>query len=111
MTSHEKNCIPCRGGMAPLTPEEASALARNVPNWEVGDGASRLVREFQFDTYAQALTFVNAVSAVAEKEGHHPDIHFGWGYVTVTFYTHKINGLHENDFIMAAKVDSLLTNE
>lgn len=105
MDLHEKACTPCRGGVPPLTGEEAATSKANLPQWELREEATRLVRQFRFKTYADALAFVNAISAVAETEGHHPDICFGWGYATVTLWTHKIKGLHENDFIMAAKFD------
>lgn len=105
MELHEKACTPCRGGVPPLSGEEAEALRSKVPDWELTESATRLVRQFRFKTYAQALAFVNAISALAEAGGHHPDICFGWGYATVTLWTHKIMGLHENDFIMAAKFD------
>lgn len=107
MEFHERSCTPCRGGVPPLTPGEAADVALRAPAWELREGASRLVREFRFKNYAEALGFVNAVSVVAEAEGHHPDISFGWGYATVTLYTHAIRGLHENDFLMAAKIDHL----
>lgn len=107
MDLHEKACTPCRGGVPPLSREEAASLATSLPAWDLCDNATRLVRRFRFRSYAEALGFVNAVSAVAEAAGHHPDICFGWGYATVTLWTHKINGLHENDFIMAARFDRL----
>ena len=75
------------------------------------ENASRLERRFAFKTFAAALAFVNRVGDLAEQEGHHPDIVFGWGYASVLFYTHKIGGLHENDFIMAAKVSELYTEK
>lgn len=105
MELHEKACTSCRDGVPPLSGEEAESLGSKVPAWEVRDGATHLVRQFRFKTYADALAFVNTISALAEAEGHHPDICFGWGYATVTLWTHKIKGLHENDFIMAAKFD------
>jgi 4a-hydroxytetrahydrobiopterin dehydratase len=107
MDFHEKTCIPCLGGIPALSAAEVAKLSPVVPAWRIGGDATRLVREFKFKNYAEALAFVNAISAVAEKEGHHPDICLGWGYATVTLYTHKIQGLHENDFIMAAKFDKI----
>jgi 4a-hydroxytetrahydrobiopterin dehydratase len=103
MEFHEKTCTPCQGGLAPLAAEDATTLLRDSPGWRLADDATRLVRDFKFPDFAQALAFVNAVGALAETEGHHPDIKFGWGYVSITLFTHKIQGLHENDFIMAAK--------
>ncbi len=99
----EKTCTPCKGGTPPLTAEEAAGLAGAIPGWSIVENATRLAREFKFRNFAQALAFVNALGAIAESEGHHPDLCFGWGYARVTLYTHKIAGLHENDFIMAAK--------
>ncbi len=109
MELFDKTCTPCRGGVAPLSPDEALRFAPNIPDWELPEGATRLVRTFKFGNYAQALAFVTAISAIAEAEGHHPDICFGWGYATVTLWTHKIKGLHENDFVMAAKIDRAFT--
>ncbi len=105
MEIHQMTCAPCKGGTPPLSADEAAGLAGAVPEWELADGATRLARQFKFRDFAQALAFVNAMGAIAEEQGHHPDICFGWGYARVTLYTHKIAGLHENDFIMAAKFD------
>ena len=110
MDFHEKTCLPCQGGIPALTIDEAARISLNVPAWRVESEATRLVRDYKFRNYAEALAFVNAISNVAETEGHHPDICFGWGYATVTLFTHKIQGLHENDFIMAAKFDRLFAN-
>ncbi len=104
----EKTCVPCRGGIPPLTPQEAKAMMPQVPEWQLNSESTKLERKFKFANFAEALAFVNKVGALAEEEDHHPDIAFGWGYATVVFYTHKIKGLHENDFIMAAKVNALL---
>jgi len=90
---------------------EAEALLTQAPGWRLLENGTRIERHFSFQTFADALTFVNQVGAVAEEEGHHPDISFGWGYANVLFYTHKIGGLHENDFIMAAKVNPLYRND
>ena len=103
----DKTCVPCRGGTPPLTPGEAEAYQGQVPDWELTQGATRIGRKFKFGDFAGAMKFVNQVGGLAEAEGHHPDITFGWGYAHVTLYTHKIKGLHENDFIMAAKIDRL----
>lgn len=105
MDLESKRCTPCRGGIPPLTADAAESLRREVPAWELQQESSRIVRRFAFADYAAALAFVDAISAIAEAEGHHPDICFGWGYAVVTLYTHKIRGLHENDFIIAAKFD------
>src|SRR3954469_4341919 len=104
-----KSCTPCRGGVPPLTPEEVTAHQRQTPEWGVRDGARRIERTFKFKNFAEAFAFVRQVADLAEAEGHHPDISFGWGYVTVSLQTKKIKGLHENDFIMAAKLDRIAT--
>lgn len=107
MILSQKSCTPCRGGIPPLGPSEAEALLSQAPGWRLlGDG-TRIERRFTFENFAAALAFVDRVGELAEREGHHPDITFGWGYASVLFYTHKIGGLHENDFIMAAKVNEL----
>ena len=107
MSLTEKTCVPCRGGIAPLTPGAAEELLSQTPGWALINGATKIERRFAFGEFAEALEFAERVGALAETEGHHPDIRFGWGYCEVLFYTHKIKGLHENDFIMAAKVNAL----
>jgi len=107
MALTEKTCVPCRGGIPPLTENEAHVFVSEVPEWTLTHDATRIERPFRFDDFVAALEFVNKVGALAEEEGHHPDIAFGWGYANVVLYTHKIKGLHENDFIMAAKIDAI----
>jgi 4a-hydroxytetrahydrobiopterin dehydratase len=104
----EKTCTPCRGGIPPLTRDEVQRFQAQAPNWELGDNAHRIERTFRFRNFREALAFVQEVGELAETEGHHPDISFGWGYVTVSLSTKKIKGLHENDFIMASKIDRVL---
>jgi 4a-hydroxytetrahydrobiopterin dehydratase len=101
----DKTCTPCRGGIPPLTRSEAEGLQAQAPDWKLGDGAHHIERTFRFRDFRGALAFVQDVGALAEAEGHHPDIGFGWGYATVSLSTKKIKGLHENDFIMASKID------
>jgi 4a-hydroxytetrahydrobiopterin dehydratase len=103
----ERACTPCRGGIPPLTREEAESLRRQAPDWALVDDATRITRTFKFENFAEALSFVHRVGSLAEEERHHPDISFGWGYATISLRTKKIKGLHENDFIMAAKIDRL----
>ncbi len=103
----EKSCVPCKGGVPALSAEEAKHYLDETPNWALDGAASRIERRFAFGNFVEALDFVNRLGALAENEGHHPDISFGWGYCNVVLYTHKIRGLHENDFIMAAKIDCL----
>lgn len=106
-----KSCTPCRGGIPPLTPAEAEEHRSQTPQWVLLDESHRIERKFEFDSFADALKFVQRVAELAETEGHHPDITFGWGYATVSLQTHKIKGLHENDFILAAKIDRAATAE
>ena len=101
-----KTCVPCRGGVPPLAGRELEALAEQVPQWAVVDG-HHITRVFKFPDFVQALAFVNKVGAIAEDQGHHPDILLTWGKAEVTMWTHKINGLTESDFILAAKIDKL----
>ena len=104
-TLAEKTCTPCRGGIPPLTRDAAQRLQAQAPNWQLADDAHRIERMFRFRNFREALAFVRQVGELAESEGHHPDISFGWGSATVSLSTKKIKGLHENDFIMATKVD------
>ena len=90
-----------------MTPEEVEEFRLQVPDWEVRDEARRIERTFRSRNFAEAFALVQRVGDLAEAEGHHPDISFGWGYATVSLQTKKIKGLHENDFIMAAKVDAI----
>lgn len=106
-TLAQKSCTPCRGGVPPLTQEEAERLRAEVPEWQLLDEAHRIERAFRFKTFREALAFVARVGELAEAEAHHPDVSFGWGYATVSLRTKKIKGLHENDFILAAKIDRL----
>ena len=103
----EKACTPCRGGIPPLTPEEAEGYRSQAPGWALMDGATRIERTYRFKSFREAFAFVGRAAELAEAEGHHPDISFGWGYATVSLRTKKIKGLHENDFIMAAKLDRI----
>lgn len=107
MNLSEKNCIPCKGGIPPLNLEQAQDLLPLTPGWALTHEGTRLERRFTFINFAAALEFVNQIGNIAERENHHPDICFSWGYASVVFYTHKIGGLHENDFIMAAKTNEL----
>jgi 4a-hydroxytetrahydrobiopterin dehydratase len=102
-----QSCTPCRGGVPPLAPEQAATFQRHVPDWSLLDAARRIERRFKFRNFAEAFAFVARAAELAEAEGHHPDITFGWGYATVSLQTHKIKGLHDNDFIMAAKLDRI----
>lgn len=102
----DKSCISCRGDVPPLEGAELEELHRQVPEWDLVEG-HHLRRGFRFKNFRAALDFVNQVGEIAEEQGHHPDIDFGWGRAEVRAYTHKIDGLTESDFIFAAKVDRL----
>jgi len=105
----DDKCVPCRGGVPTLSDEEIDLYYRQLESWSVveRDGIRRLEKSFKFNDFAEALAFTNKVGEIAEKEGHHPDILTEWGKVTISWWTHKIDGLHKNDFIMAAKTDAL----
>lgn len=102
-----KKCTPCQGGVAPMRCDLAERYVAEVSGWDLLDGATKVKRTFKFDNFIDALAFTQKVGEFCEAEGHHADITVGWGYARVVFQTHKINGLHENDFIMAAKVNAL----
>lgn len=103
----QQKCVPCRGGVPPLTSAQARAFLKQTEGWELLDDDTKIKRTFKTKDFTAAMDLVRKVADLSESEGHHPDITFGWGYCSVLFYTHKIKGLHENDFIMAAKVNEL----
>jgi 4a-hydroxytetrahydrobiopterin dehydratase len=105
----EMKCTACRGGEPTLSETEIGELRPRVPGWQLveREGIKRLERVFGFRNFAEALAFTDRVGGLAEEEGHHPALLTEWGKVTVTWWTHKIGGLHRNDFIMAAKTDEL----
>jgi 4a-hydroxytetrahydrobiopterin dehydratase len=113
----KRRCEPCAAGTPPIEGAELERLLSELPGWSVvgggagtrGGGGSRLEKEYRFPDFRQALAFVNRVGEVAEQEGHHPDLELGWGRVKITLWTHSIGGLSENDFIVAAKADRLLS--
>jgi 4a-hydroxytetrahydrobiopterin dehydratase len=106
----QQTCVACRRDAPTVTDDEIAELKPQVADWELVeiDGIDRLRRVFPFDDFAQALAFTAQVGALAEAEGHHPALLTEWGRTTVTWWTHKIRGLHRNDFIMAAKTDELV---
>lgn len=107
LTLSAETCIPCRGGVPPLRGEELDAVARELGgSWKIVD-EHHLEKEFPFPDFAQALAFTNAVGAIAEEQGHHPDIHLAWGKVRIAIWTHKIDGLTRSDFVLAAKIDQI----
>ncbi|HKV45130.1 MAG TPA: 4a-hydroxytetrahydrobiopterin dehydratase [bacterium] len=104
----DKKCVPCLGGVPPLTAAEIAPLLAQLDGWQVEDH-KKLVKSFKFQNFVQAVDFVNAVTAVAEEEQHHPDLYVRWGEVRAYLWTHKIDGLTESDFVMAAKIDRVYT--
>jgi 4a-hydroxytetrahydrobiopterin dehydratase len=108
-TLENMTCEVCRVGAPQATEKEIGEFLTHLPDWKLvdNDGLKRIQRSFKFKDFAQALEFTNKVGALAEQEGHHPSILTRWGNVRVTFWTHKIGGLHRNDFIMAARTDKL----
>lgn len=103
----DRHCEPCKGGVPPLTPAEIAPLAAELSDgWTVVEH-HHLHKRYDFPDFAQALAFVDAVGALAEREGHHPDFELAWGRVVITMWTHKIDGLAEADFVMAAKIDRI----
>jgi len=101
-----KTCVPCRGGVLPLKGAELASLPKQVDDWNVVE-EHHIEKTFKFPDFHTALDFVNRVGELAEQQGHHPDIYLTWGKVRITIWTHKINGLTENDFILAAKIDQM----
>ena len=102
----EKTCVPCRGGVPPLTPAQFEPMLAELDNWQVEDGR-KLVKSFRFDNFTGAIELANRIAAVAEEQGHHPDLLVRWGELRVDLWTHKIDGLSESDFILAAKIDQV----
>jgi 4a-hydroxytetrahydrobiopterin dehydratase len=105
----EASCVPCRGGVPTVGDAEIAELLLQILGWQVVErgGVKRLWREYAFPDFRQAMAFAVAVGEIAEREGHHPDLQVAWGRVGVEIWTHKIHGLHRNDFVLAAKIDRL----
>jgi len=107
-TLQNKKCVPCHGGVTALTPAEAQKKSRLLEaGWQIVEDGKAIRREFKFPDFYRTMSFVNAVAHIANTEDHHPDIECGWGYARIRYQTHAIGGLHENDFICAAKIDGL----
>ena len=104
--SNEK-CEPCSGNTPKLTFEEIGIYLSKLNKWSVNDNQEMIFKKFKFNNFKKSLEFTNKVGELAEKEGHHPDIWFGWGYARIKIFTHAINGLHESDFVLAAKIDKI----
>jgi len=106
-----KKCVPCEGGVLPLDLSEIHKYQKKVDGWNVKPNEKKiyyLEKNFKFKNFLDSQNFVNRVSEISENEGHHPDITFGWGYTKIVITTHAIQGLSENDFILAAKIDQIL---
>jgi 4a-hydroxytetrahydrobiopterin dehydratase len=108
----KKKCIPCEGNIPSFKIEEIHKYLKKVDGWSVKDDSLdgfHLIKDFKFKNFLKSQEFVNKVGDIAEKEAHHPDIWFGWGYVKIKIFTHKIKGLSESDFILAAKIDQIIS--
>ena len=106
----DKKCIPCEGGIPSFNLEEIHKYLKKVDGWDVESVDEKdyyIIKNFKFNSFLESQSFVNKVGEIAEQEGHHPDIWFGWGYAKIKIQTHAINGLHESDFVLAAKIDRI----
>jgi 4a-hydroxytetrahydrobiopterin dehydratase len=104
----DQKCVPCEGGVEPMNKMEAEAMISfHVKDWALADDTKSISKHFKFKNFKEALDFVNKVGEIAESEGHHPDIELGWGKVNISLSTHAINGLSQNDFIVAAKINAI----
>ena len=101
----QKKCKPCEGGVPPLTEEQTNDLLKQIPSWTIKDG--HVFKQFKFKDFKEAMAFVNKVAGIAEQENHHPDITISYSKVSIEVWTHAINGLSENDFILPAKIDQI----
>ena len=107
----DKKCVPCEGGVPPIEGAAAREMMKQLhPDWQLNDSATEISRRLSFKGFAQPVYHANLAAWLAEQEGHHPDIAFGWGYLEIRYSTHAIGGLSENDFICAAKFDRLLAD-
>ena len=105
MNLTEKKCKPCEGGVPSLTEDQANELLKQIPEWTIKDG--HVYRQFKFKDFKEAISFVNKVAEIAEQEQHHPNIKINYNKVSIELYTHAINGLSENDFILPAKINNI----
>ena len=106
----DKKCIPCEGGIPSFDLSEIHMYLKKVDGWDVKSDDNKtyyLIKDFKFKNFLESQLFVNKIGELAEKENHHPDIWFGWGYAKIKIFTHAINGLHESDFVLAAKIDKI----
>ena len=102
----DRQCVPCRGGVPPLKGDEVQRLLGQLADWQAVS-EHHLLKTYRFQNFSEALAFVNRIGEIAEEQGHHPDICFGWGQAEISIWTHKIDGLTESDFVLAAKIDKL----
>lgn len=111
MELKSQSCVPCSGKLPPAANEEIAKMQQQIPQWQVKEnqGTKYIERTYSFPDFKEAIAYTDAVGEIAEAEGHHPLLTTEWGKVTVAWWTHAINGLHQNDFVMAAKCDSLFT--
>jgi 4a-hydroxytetrahydrobiopterin dehydratase len=110
MKLHQKKCVPCRGDIPPFTRQQIDEYLKYLTDWQVQINENKafyLSRVYKFSDFEKSLEFINKVSSIAEEEGHHPDLKFGWGYAEVNIFTHAINGLSLSDFILASKIDMI----
>jgi len=110
MKLYENKCVPCRGDIPPFTKEQIDEYLKYLMDWKVEMNEKKafyLSKVYKFSDFEKSLSFINKVSNIAEKEGHHPDLKFGWGYAEINIFTHAINGLSLSDFILASKIDQL----
>ena len=108
----EKKCLPCEGGVLPFDISEIHKYQKKVDGWDITEDGNKiffLFKKFKFNNFLESQEFVNKVGEISESEGHHPDISFGWGYAEIKITTHAIKGLSENDFIVAAKIDKIIS--
>lgn len=105
----DKKCVPCEGNVKPLSKEEALKLLTQLKDWQLNDTATSISRDFSFKSFLRTMSFANAIAWIANQENHHPDLALGYAHCQVTFTTHAISGLSENDFICAAKIDLLMS--
>lgn len=105
MELHQKKCVPCETGGTPMPSKEVREFLKKVPGWQLN--GKKIQREFEFKDFVEAMKFVNRLADIAEREGHHPDLHIHWNKVLVELWTHSMDGLSENDFIVAAKINKL----
>ena len=106
----EKKCIPCEGNIPPFKIDDINKYLKKVDGWDVKEDqldGFHIIKNFKFKNFLESQSFVNKVGEIAEHESHHPDIWFGWGYVKIKIFTHSIKGLHESDFVLAAKIDKI----